>query len=85
MSTDQSNVQPSSNDQRQLALVNDPTYGTILSFLDKFRTTLDLPLYSYQRLEDHLLVNEERGTTSLNRIFTLIQLSVIHFSPSAFD
>lgn len=51
----------SDKEQRQLALLTDPNYGTVLSFLEQFRTVLDLPSYSFQRLEDHLLHGQERG------------------------
>ena len=51
----------SDKEQRQLALLTDPNYGTVLSFLEQFRTVLDLPSYSFQRLEDHLLHSQERG------------------------
>ena len=49
------------NEQRQLNLLNDHNYGIILCFLEKFKTVLDLPKYSYQRLETHLLNNHERS------------------------
>jgi hypothetical protein len=48
-------------DQRRLSLINDPNYGIMLCFLDKFRTILDLPNYSLQRLEDHLINYQERS------------------------
>jgi hypothetical protein len=48
-------------DQRRLSLLNDSNYGITLCFLEKFRTILDLPTYSFQRLEDHLLHYEERS------------------------
>jgi hypothetical protein len=48
-------------DQRRLSLINDPNYGIMLCFLDKFRTILDLPNYSLQRLEDHLVNYQERS------------------------
>jgi hypothetical protein len=48
-------------DQRRLSLLNDPNYGIILCFLEKFQSILDLPNYSLQRLEDHLLHYEERS------------------------
>ena len=49
-------------DRRRLSLLNDPNYGTVLSFLQKFQSALDLPNYSLQRLEDHLTKYRERGT-----------------------
>ncbi|CAF4497837.1 unnamed protein product, partial [Rotaria magnacalcarata] len=33
----------------------------VLCFLEKFRSVLDLPNYSLQRLEDHLINYEERN------------------------
>ncbi|CAF0891692.1 unnamed protein product [Adineta ricciae] len=47
-------------DQRRLTLLNDPNYGIILCFLERFRSSLDLPLYSYQRLEDHLIQYQDQ-------------------------
>ena len=47
--------------QRRLSLLNDASYGVILSFLDKYRSVLDLPNYSLQRLEDHLMQCEKRS------------------------
>lgn len=49
-------------DQRRLSLIHDPNYSIVLCFLDKFRSVLDLPIYSYQRLEDHLVHCQERGS-----------------------
>jgi hypothetical protein len=49
------------NDQRRSSLLHDPNYGIILCFLDKFRSLLDLPNYSLQRLEDHLVNYRERS------------------------
>ncbi|CAF3321130.1 unnamed protein product [Rotaria socialis] len=48
-------------DQRRLLLLNDANYGIVLCFLEKFRSVLDLPNYSLQRLEDHLINYEERN------------------------
>ena len=48
-------------DQRRLTLLNDPNYGIILCFLERFRSSLDLPLYSYQRLEDHLIQYQDQS------------------------
>ncbi len=46
---------------RRLSLLKDPNYGIILCFLEKFRSILDLPNYSLQRLEDHLINYQERS------------------------
>ena len=46
-------------EQRRIRLLNDPNYGLVLCFLDKFRTVLDLPYYPYQLFEDHLVHNQE--------------------------
>ncbi|UJR15301.1 hypothetical protein I4U23_002254 [Adineta vaga] len=52
-------------DQRRIDLLNDPNYGIILCFLDKYRTILDLPHYPLQLFEDHLLQNHEQNPTRL--------------------
>lgn len=54
--------------QRRLALINDQNYGIILCFLEKFRSVLDLPKYSLQRLEDHLVNYQERGLFKLSNM-----------------
>jgi hypothetical protein len=41
--------------RRRIELFNDPNYGIVLSFLDKYRSILDLPIYPLQLLEDHLV------------------------------
>lgn len=46
-------------EQRRIRLLNDPNYGLVLIFLDKFRTVLDLPHYPCQLFEDHLVHNQE--------------------------
>jgi hypothetical protein len=48
-------------DQRRLSLLKDPNYGIVLCFLEKFRSVIDLPNYSLQRLEDHLVNYQERS------------------------
>jgi hypothetical protein len=48
-------------DRRQINLLNDPNYGLVLCFLDKFRCILDLPDYPLQRFEDHLINYRERS------------------------
>ncbi len=53
-------------DQRQINLLNDPNYGIVLCFLDKFRSILDLPDYPLQRFEDHLLNNHDRSKIILS-------------------
>lgn len=50
-------------DQRRSTLINDPNYAIVLSFLEKFRSTLDLPIYSFERLENHLLTVDQRSKT----------------------
>ena len=41
-------------------LFNDPNYGFILCFLEKFRTILNLPKYPAQLLEKHLIDSQQR-------------------------
>ncbi|CAF0842573.1 unnamed protein product [Adineta ricciae] len=52
-------------EQRRIRLLNDPNYGLVLCFLDKFRTVLDLPYYPYQLFEDHLVHNQESNPLRL--------------------
>lgn len=53
--------EPVDKDQRRLFLLQDVNYGIVLCFLEKFRSILDLPNYSLQRLEDHLINYQERS------------------------
>lgn len=41
--------------RRRIELFNDPNYGIVLCFLNKYRSLLDLPNYPLQLLEDHLV------------------------------
>ncbi len=41
--------------RRRYDLFNDPNYGIVLCFLEKYRSLLDLPNYPLQLLEDHLV------------------------------
>lgn len=56
-------------DQRRLNLLNDPNYGLILSFLDKFGSILDVPNYSLQLFEDHLLNNQGKSKCIFSYIY----------------
>ena len=56
-----SDVDTAERDRRQSCLIADPNYGIVLSFFERFRSALDLPTYSLQRLEDHLVQHQERG------------------------
>lgn len=42
-------------EQRRTTLLNDPNYGTILCFLDKFGSIFNLPYYPLHLFEDHLI------------------------------
>ncbi|CAF3897837.1 unnamed protein product [Rotaria magnacalcarata] len=46
-------------DQRRISLLNNPNYGVILSFLDKFHSHVDLQDYPLHLLEENLLSDEE--------------------------
>ncbi|CAF1440883.1 unnamed protein product [Rotaria sp. Silwood1] len=46
-------------DQRRINLLNNPMYGVILCFLDKFRSYIDLQDYPLHLLEENLLSDEE--------------------------
>ena len=45
--------------QRRIKLLNDPNYGIVLCYLDRFRSILDMPDYPLQLFEDHLVSNEQ--------------------------
>jgi len=48
-----------SYDERRLSLLNNPIYGVILVFLDKFRSFIDIQDYPLHLLEENLLNDEE--------------------------
>ncbi|UJR33295.1 hypothetical protein I4U23_020746 [Adineta vaga] len=47
-------------DQRRLNLLNDPNYGVILSFMDKFRSHINLKNYPLRIFEDNLISEHEK-------------------------
>jgi hypothetical protein len=52
-------------DQRRLGLLNNPNYGVILSFLDKFRPHIDIQDYPLHLLEENLLSDQENSKWKL--------------------
>jgi hypothetical protein len=48
-------------EQCRINLLNDPNYGIVLCFLDKFRFALDLPNYPLQYFEDDLVNHHEQS------------------------
>ena len=58
-------------DRRRICLLNDANYGIVLCFFEKFRAVLDLPNYSFQRLEDHLINYQERSEFLFYVIFII--------------
>ena len=48
-------------EQCRINLLNDPNYGIVLCFLDKFGFALDLPNYSLQYFEDDLVNQHEQS------------------------
>jgi hypothetical protein len=48
-------------DERRVSLLNNPTYGIILGFLDKFRTNIDIQDYPLHLLEENLLSDEQNS------------------------
>ncbi|CAF3002583.1 unnamed protein product [Rotaria sp. Silwood2] len=68
------NEDDNENDQRRKSLLNDPNYGIVLCFLDKFRNILSLPDYPLQRFEDHLVNCQEPNSPRLIDFhFTLLK------------
>ena len=60
-------------DQRRISLLNNPIYGVILCFLDKFRTFIDIQDYPLHLLEENLLSDQENSMN--NKFFFLF----LHF------
>ena len=48
-------------DERRLSLLNNPNYGVILCFLNKFRAHVDIEDYPLHLLEENLLSDEENS------------------------
>ncbi len=48
-------------DQRRLNLLNNPNYGIILSFMEKFRSYIDLKNYPLRIFEDNLINEKEKS------------------------
>jgi len=57
-SDDKEKTRPS-YDERRISLLNNPNYGVILCFLDKFRTYIDIQDYPLRLLEENLLSDQE--------------------------
>ena len=72
-------------DERRLSLLNDPNYGVILCFLDKFRAHVDIQDYPLHLLEENLLSDEENSKIDAACLahfywhFTLVSRRLIDF------
>jgi hypothetical protein len=64
-------------DQRRLNLLNDPNYGIVLSFLDKFRSYLNLKKYPLRIFEDNLISEQEKSKKKKTFFFEKLSLSCI--------
>ncbi len=65
-------------DERRISLLNNPTYGVILGFLDKFRTHIDIQDYPLRLLKENLLSEEQNS----KKRFTLFFLDLFEFLSS---
>jgi hypothetical protein len=48
-------------DQRRLNLLNNPNYGIILSFMNEFRSCLNIKNYPLRIFEDNLISEQEKS------------------------
>ena len=48
-------------DQRRLSLLNNPNYGIVLCFMDKFRSYINLKNYPLRIFEDNLINEKEKS------------------------
>jgi len=62
-SSDEKDKTRLSYDQRRISLLNNPIYGVILCFLDKFRANIDIQGYPLHLLEENLLSDQENSKT----------------------
>lgn len=60
-STDEKEKNQIDYNQRCISLLNNPNYGVILCFLDKFRSHIDIQDYPLHLLEENLLSDEENS------------------------
>jgi hypothetical protein len=65
-------------DERRISLLNNPTYGVILGFLDKFRTHIDIQDYPLRLLKENLLSEEQNS----KKRFSLFFLNLFEFLSS---
>ena len=66
-----------SYDERRLSFLNNPIYGVILVFLDKFRSFIDIQDYPLHLLEENLLNDEENSNVKMfDRLICQICLSL---------
>lgn len=49
-------------EERRICLLNNPNYGVILCFIERFRSHIELQDYSLQQLEENLLSDQENGS-----------------------
>jgi hypothetical protein len=62
-------------DERRISLLNNPNYGVILGFLDKFRTYIDIQDYPLHLLEENLLSDQENSKRRF--FFTIIRIYLL--------
>jgi hypothetical protein len=56
-------------EQRRFNLLNDPNYGIILCFMDKFRSYINLKNYPLRIFEDNLINEQDKSTKKQNFFF----------------
>ena len=63
-------------DQRRVDLLNDPNYGIVLCFLEKYRSQLNLAQYPFRFLEEHLLRYQGQSKSILLIIILIEHITV---------
>jgi hypothetical protein len=63
VSSDEKDKTQLNYDERRISLLNNPHYGVILCFLDKFRANIDIQGYPLHLLEENLLSDQENSKT----------------------
>jgi len=65
-------------DQQRISLLNNPDYGIVLSFIDKFRSHINFKKYPLRIFEDNLLSEQDKSmlTKRESKIFELHMIFV---------
>jgi hypothetical protein len=64
LSSDETEQPSLTRDQRRMHLLNNPDYGIVLDFLERFISKMNIDVYSLQRFEENLISKRNQGKTN---------------------